>query len=52
MDTSRIEAMIAVQCDGPNCLAELNELLTVTAERQGVSALEGDLVRGTRFVLD
>ncbi len=51
MDTSQIEAMIALQCDEPHCRTELHDLLAAVAERQGKSAQVVDLDNGTRFVL-
>lgn len=51
MDTSKIEAMIAEQCDEPHCQAELHDLLAVVADRRGISAQEADLDHGAHFVL-
>ncbi|MCH7507081.1 MAG: hypothetical protein IID60_07260 [Proteobacteria bacterium] len=51
MDTSRIEAMIAQQCNEPHCQTELHDLLAAVAERHGRSAQADDLDNGTRFIL-
>ncbi len=51
MDTTQIEAMIAKQCDEPHSQSELHDLLTVVAERHGMSAQADDLENGTRFIL-
>ncbi len=51
MDTTQIEAKIAKQCDEPHSQSELHDLLTVVAERHGMSAQADDLENGTRFIL-
>ncbi len=51
MDTSQIQSMIAEQCEEAHCESDLHDLLSVVAERQGVSALPADLENGVRFIL-
>jgi len=43
--------MIAEACADTGCEPELQDLLAVVAERQGVAAVPGDLELGARFVL-
>lgn len=51
MDTSQIQSMIDSRCDEAHTVSELQDLLTVVAERQGMAAQADDLQRGIRFVL-
>ena len=50
MDTTFIESMIAELCAGGGTEPELQDLLAVVAEREGVSAEQEDLEYGSRFV--
>jgi len=51
LDTKPIEHMIAAACADSDCGPELQDLLAVVAERQGVAAAPEDLELGARFVL-
>lgn len=51
MDTKPIEHMIADACADASCGPDLQDLLAVVAERQGVAAEPDDLALGTHFVL-
>lgn len=51
LDTKPIEHMIAAACADSDCESELQELLAIVAERQGVTAAPADLELGARFVL-
>lgn len=51
MDTKPIEHKIAQACTDSECESELQDLLAVVAERQGVTPAADDLELGARFVL-
>jgi hypothetical protein len=51
VETSNIEAMIADHCADAYVETELNDLLSVVADRSGRQAEPEDLERGARFVL-
>lgn len=51
METSQIEALIALHCGSEHAEQELHDLLAVVAERNGVNPDEAELVRGARFVM-
>ena len=51
METSQIEALIAQHCGADHAEKDLHELLTVVAERNGISPDEAELERGARFVM-
>jgi len=51
VDTSKIESIITDCCGDAHSDPDLNDLLAVVAERQGVQACQEDLDRGSHFVL-
>lgn len=50
METAQIQKMIDDQFADPNAIADLNELLTAVAERQGVTPDPRELSRGASFM--
>lgn len=51
METSRIEALIAEHCNDDQAEGDLLELLSVVADRNGVTPVQEELAKGARFVL-